>query len=185
MSKKDSKAVQETNMIQAKESELRRLFGVRHFDYVPEDNPDELQPVRIEILPFFASRFTEISDAVIDLAVKHYLQNLQTGVLVMSAVEQVFTILDPFVRVPTAESLRVRDLPIDCVIECLSHFVKGISPGKWKALGGQILGTFGLGGLFEDVRRGLMSEAQDSKPSTESETGSETLKTQSEEPAQS
>ena len=135
---RNDQAVETEAQVESIDSQLRRAFGVRRFDYVPEDNPDGLPPVRIEILPFFGKRLPEISDAVVRCGVMYWVEKRSLGDIAATATKDLLLILNSVVRLPDYPELTVGDLPIDCVAECFTYFIRGISPGKWQGLADEV-----------------------------------------------
>lgn|GEM_PF-5516928 len=142
------------------ESKLRKLFGCPGFDYTPEHNPDNLPPVRIEVAQFAAGRVPELSDTLMKLAVEYYLEGKPLTSLVGNFARDILRILNPLVSLPDVPGATVEDLPVDAIPQCLALFFRSISPGKWVALGSELVDRFGLGGAIEEAKQALLNETK-------------------------
>lgn len=157
------------------DSELRRLFGNRGFDYVPEDNPDNLPPVRIEVKAFPAGHLGRISDTIIKIVSMYYIEGRPLPAIATIATDDVLALLRPYVTIPDSPQLTIDMLPVDVLPDALAVFIRGISPGKWQALGREMAGRFGLKGFFAQVQEGAktMTSPARSEQSGESKNFSE------------
>jgi len=120
--------------IDSVESELRRMFGVRSFLFRPEDDDFTGEPVRIEVKALKVGQYHDLSDVVARLAYKSFVEKASIEQIIATGLEDVFRILRALVSIPDAPSLTLDDLPIEVLPECLTLFLRGISPGKWGAL---------------------------------------------------
>jgi hypothetical protein len=135
------------------ESELRRTFGARGFNYVPEDAPPETPPVWIEVKPFRVMQFIEISDAIVDLALAFFVRKERIETIIGRSGKEVIRILGPYVSVPSSPLLTLDVLPFDVIPDCLRLFMKSFSPGKWQALGQEIVERFHLQALVVELKK--------------------------------
>ncbi len=141
--------------IEDKDTILRKLFGVRAFDYVPEDNPDNQPPVRIEVMPFQPSKLGEIADAAVKLGTLYYVEQRSINEIIGMAADDIVRVLRPYVKVPADDRITIEDLPDGAFAEALTHFIRSLSPGKWQALGATLMTKFSLGDTFAAIRRDL------------------------------
>jgi len=130
-----------------RESALRSLFPPRTVLYVPEnyDGDTPPDPVKFEVRPLSLDEMSRVPDAVWHVVCLHK-EKKPVLEIITSAKDQVFALLDMCVTLPGYEDkgITVKHLPADCLPDLLTRFLDNISPKKWEALGGRVVGTFGL-----------------------------------------
>lgn len=146
-----------------RESELRRFFGRGGFEYQPEDVDGPLPKVFIKVEPFQISRFFDISDVALRIGALYFIEQRSISEIILVAQTDVLGLLRPLVSVPDCPSLKIDDLPPGVLAGALLLILKSITPGNWGALGSEIVGKFGLAGMWSDLKNKMVApEAQSS-----------------------